>query len=33
MQYALHVKVLSPQTLVESVRNDLKAAMMNYEES
>lgn len=33
MQYALHGKVLSPQTLVESVRNDLKAAMMNYEES
>ena len=33
MQYALHVKVLSPQTLVEAVKNDLKAAMLNYEES
>ena len=33
LQYALHVKVLSPQTLVDAVKDDLKAALLNYEEN
>ncbi len=31
LQYALHTKILSPEPLKEQVRNDIKAAMENYE--
>lgn len=30
LQYALHAKVLSPKSLAEQVRNDIKEAMENY---
>ena len=30
MQYALHIKILSPQSLVDEVKDDLRAAMKNY---
>lgn len=33
LQYALHVKVLSPQNLVDNIKEDLKAAMDKYEEN
>lgn len=32
LQYAVHAKVLSPQKLVDLVREDIKKAMENYEE-
>ena len=32
LQYALHVRVLSPRSMVESVKEDLKKAMENYGE-
>lgn len=31
MQYALHIKIIFPQTLVDEVREDIKNAMENYE--
>lgn len=31
LQYALHVRVLSPQSMVEGVKEDLRKAMENYE--
>ena len=31
LQYALHVRILSPQSLVEGVKEDIRAAMENYE--
>lgn len=31
LQYALHARVLSPESLVEQVRDDIKEAMGNYE--
>lgn len=33
LQYALHIKVLSPQNLVDNIKEDLKAAMDKYEEN
>ena len=30
-QYALHVKILSPEKLVESMRNDIKIAAERYD--
>ena len=30
LQYALHVKVLSPESLVQQVKEDIKAAADNY---
>jgi len=32
MQYALHIKILSPVSLVEQIKEDLTAALKNYEE-
>lgn len=32
LQYALHVKILSPQSMVDGVKEDLKKAMENYGE-
>lgn len=32
LQYALHAKILSPESLVEQVREDIRAAMENYAE-
>lgn len=31
MQYAKHITILSPQSLADGVKEDLKAAMLNYE--
>lgn len=31
LQYALHTKIMSPKSLAEQVRNDIKEAMENYE--
>lgn len=31
LQYALHIKILSPDTLVETIKHDLKSAMANYD--
>lgn len=31
LQYALHARVLSPESLVEQVKNDIKGAMEIYE--
>ena len=31
LQYALHARVLSPKSLAEQVKNDIKKAMENYE--
>lgn len=32
LQYALHAKILSPESLAEQVREDIRAAMENYAE-
>ena len=32
LQYALHVRILSPESLAEQVGEDLRAAMENYAE-
>ena len=32
LQYALHAKLLSPESLVKQVGEDLRAAMANYAE-
>ena len=32
LQYALHAKILSPESLAEPVREDIRAAMENYAE-
>lgn len=31
MQYAVHAKILSPESLADQVRNDIKKAIENYE--
>ena len=31
LQYALHTKIMSPKSLAEQVKNDIKEAMENYE--
>ena len=32
LQYALHAKILSPESLAEQVREDIRAAMEKYAE-
>ena len=32
LQYALHVRILSPESLAEQVREDIRAAGVNYGE-
>lgn len=32
LQYALHAKILSPESLAEQVREDFRAAGVNYGE-
>ena len=31
LQYALHTRILSPESLVEQVKNDIKEAYENYQ--